>query len=156
MNKFKKILFPVDLSSTSEKIVPNVQMMVEKCNAELHLLFVARVLNHYQGMYVDVVAITKFEESVVSGATKKLEEFGYEHFKQVENVETTVATGDISNQILKYIVEKEMDLIILGTHGRKGLEKIVFGSVAERISKISPIPVMLINPYRNLSDTHVL
>ncbi len=155
MNEFKKILFPVDLSKTSGKIVSHVQMMVEKFDAELHLLFVARVLNHYQGMYVDVVAINQFEKSVVTGATKRLEEFKNEHFKSVSIVKAEVVTGDISNQILKYIVEKEIDLIILGTHGRKGLEKIVFGSVAERISKISPVPVMLINPYRKVSDVHI-
>ncbi|MBA3037832.1 MAG: universal stress protein, partial [Desulfobacterium sp.] len=40
------------------------------------------------------------------------------------------------------------DLLIMGTHGRKGLDKLIFGSVAEKVTKTTPIPMMLINPYK--------
>jgi nucleotide-binding universal stress UspA family protein len=36
----------------------------------------------------------------------------------------------------------------MGTHGRKGMDKIIFGSVAERVVKIAPVPVMVVNPYK--------
>ena len=39
-------------------------------------------------------------------------------------------------------------MLILGTHGRKGLDKIVFGSVAEQMAKVAPVPVLLVNAYR--------
>ena len=41
-----------------------------------------------------------------------------------------------------------VDLVIMGTHGRKGMDKIIFGSVAERVVKTSPVPVMVVNPYK--------
>ena len=44
-----------------------------------------------------------------------------------------------------------VDLVIMGTHGRKGLERIIFGSVAERVVKNSPIPVLTVNPYGGLA-----
>lgn len=52
MHHFKKILFPVDLSEASPKIVPYVREMAAKFNAEVHLLFVARILQHFTSIYV--------------------------------------------------------------------------------------------------------
>ena len=43
---------------------------------------------------------------------------------------------------------KKIDLVIMGTHGRKGMDKIIFGSVAERVVKTSPVPVMVVNPFK--------
>jgi nucleotide-binding universal stress UspA family protein len=41
-----------------------------------------------------------------------------------------------------------MDLVVMGTHGRKGIERVLFGSVADRVIKTSPVPVLSINPYK--------
>jgi len=48
---------------------------------------------------------------------------------------------------MKYITENEIDLVIVGTHGRKGLERFIFGSVAKSVFQRANIPVMIINPY---------
>jgi len=148
MKEFKKILFPVDLSESSPKIVPYVTTMAEKFGAEVHLLFVARVFEYFSGIYVPHPSISKFEDEVLEGATKKLKEFKEEYFSDLQDTKAEVAPGDISEEVLKYIQTKGIDLLIMGTHGRKGLEKVVFGSVAERVSKASPVPVLLINPYK--------
>jgi nucleotide-binding universal stress UspA family protein len=55
---------------------------------------------------------------------------------------------DLSEEILNYIEDRHTDLVIMGTHGRKDMDKIIFGSVAERVVKTSPVPVMVVNPYR--------
>jgi nucleotide-binding universal stress UspA family protein len=49
--------------------------------------------------------------------------------------------------ILNVIENEDVDLVIVGTHGRKGLEHTVFGSVAENVVRRSPVPVLTINPY---------
>jgi acetoin utilization protein AcuB len=46
------------------------------------------------------------------------------------------------------IYAEKIALVIMGTHGRKGMDKIIFGSVAERVLKASPVPVMVVNPYK--------
>jgi nucleotide-binding universal stress UspA family protein len=56
--------------------------------------------------------------------------------------------GDASEQILSYVEDQKIDLIIMGTHGRKGMDKIIFGSVAERVVKSSPVPVLVVNPFK--------
>jgi len=148
MKEFKKILFPVDLSESSPKLVPYVTTMAEKFGAEIHLLFVARVFQYFSGIYVPHPSISKFEDEVVEGAKKRLKEFTEEYFSGLPGTKAEVIAGDISEEILKYTESKGIDLLILGTHGRKGLEKVVFGSVAERVAKASPVPVLLVNPYK--------
>jgi len=148
MKEFKKILFPVDLSESSPKLVPYVTTMAEKFGAEIHLLFVARVFQYFSGIYVPHPSISKFEDEIVEGAKKRLKEFTEEYFSDLPGTKAEVIAGDISEEILKYTESKGIDLLILGTHGRKGLEKVVFGSVAERVAKASPVPVLLVNPYK--------
>ncbi|MBR9984971.1 MAG: universal stress protein, partial [Desulfosarcina sp.] len=64
------------------------------------------------------------------------------------NFQKRVLSGDAADEILKAIESENIDLIILGTHGRKGLEHVIFGSVAENVVKQSPVPVLPINPYK--------
>ncbi|MBU2621422.1 MAG: universal stress protein [Proteobacteria bacterium] len=146
--KFKKILFPVDLSETSPKIVPFVSSMAEKYDSKLHILFVARAFQYFTSIYVPHPSINKFEDEIAEGARKSLRDFTKKYFKDPESIMTAVVKGDAAEQIINYIEEQGIDLLIMGTHGRKGLDKIIFGSVAEKVSKTTPVPIMLVNPYK--------
>jgi len=148
MKEFKKILFPVDLSDTSEKIVPYVTAMADKFDSRIHLLFVARAFQYFNAIYVPNISIKTLEDQIVEGAKRRLKEFMDEHFNKFSSTKMHVSAGDISEEIMKYIKSENIDLLIMGTHGRKGLEKAFFGSVAERVVKISTVPVFLVNPYR--------
>jgi len=85
---------------------------------------------------------------VLEGAEKRLYEFADENFKDFPGTKTKVVAGDPSEEILSYIVAQGIDLVVMGTHGRKGLDKVIFGSVAERVVKSSPVPVMVVNPFK--------
>ena len=127
MKEFKKILFPVDLSETSPKLVPYVLTMTEKFGSEVCLLFVARVLEHFTSTYVPHPSIDKFENEVTEGAKKKIQEFKEEHFQAYPDTKAVVLSGDISDKILDYIKSEGFDMVIMGTHGRKGLENWPYG-----------------------------
>lgn len=148
MSEFKRILFPVDLSDSSAKIVPFVRTMASRFDSRLHLLFVARVFEYFSGMYVPPPSIADFEKQVVEGAEKRLYEFADEHFKDMAHTKSTVVSGEPAEGILNYIDSAGIDLVIMGTHGRKGLDKVIFGSVADRIVRSAPVPVMVVNPHR--------
>jgi len=148
MRPFEKILFPVDLSSVSRSIVPCVTMMAEAFKAELHLLFVARLFKYYDNIYVPPVSITEFEKEITTGGKRRLDEFVEEHLKDCCIFVAKVVPGEPGEQILHYIKSEEIDLVIMGTHGRKGMDRILFGSVAAYVVKMSPVPVMTVNPYR--------
>jgi len=148
MKEFKRILFPVDLSESSTKMVPYVQTVAEKFESKIHILFAARVFEYFTSIYVPHPSINKFEKEIIEGAEKRLYEFMDEHFSKFPSTKTVVVAGDASEEILNYIEDQHIDLVIMGTHGRKGMDKIIFGSVAERVLKASPVPVMVVNPYK--------
>ncbi|MGE0085434.1 MAG: universal stress protein [Desulfococcaceae bacterium] len=146
MKEFKKILFPVDLSETSQHIVPCVLTMGAKFNAEIHLLYVGRIFEQLKSIYVPHVSIKQMETDILAGATKKLGEFAEEFFETYPSCQKKVVIGDTAGEIINYAKTEKADLIIMGTHARKGLEKMLFGSVAEKVVKMSPVPVMCVNP----------
>jgi nucleotide-binding universal stress UspA family protein len=148
MKDIKKILFPVDFSEVSKKIVPYVQTMAEKFNAEVHVLFVARILDYFVSIYVPHASINTFEEEILKGGRKSMEQFIQEHFPGPSRTTSEVVLGDASDRILECLKKNQIDLLIMGTHGRKGMDKVLFGSVADRVSKMSTAPVLLINPFR--------
>ena len=147
MKKFNRVLFPVDFSESADKIVPYVQAVAERFGSQIHILFAARVFDHFTSIYVPHPSINKFEKELIDGAEKRLYEFVDQHFKEFPHTKTAVVAGDPSEEILNYIKAHEIDLVIMGTHGRKGMDKIIFGSVAERVVKLAPVPVMVVNPY---------
>lgn len=148
MKKVKKILFPVDLSEASPEIVPWVLFTAKKFSAEIHMLFVVRKFDHFSGFYVAQGSIENFKGEIIKGAEKKIEEFANRYFNGYPVCKTRVTVGDAAEEIINHIRSEGIDLVIIGTHGRKGLDRIVFGSVADRVIKMSPVPVLSINPYQ--------
>ena len=148
MKEFKRILFPVDLSESSEKIVPYVQAVAEKFNSKIRLFFAARVFDYFTSIYVPHPSINQFEKEIIEGAEKRLYEFVDEHFSKFPGTKTAVVAGDAAEKIIEYAEDQNIDLVIMGTHGRKGMDKIIIGSVAERVLKASPVPVLVVNPYK--------
>ena len=147
MIEFKKILYPLDLSDSSAKIVPYVQSVANRFESKIHLFFAARVFDYFTSIYVPHPSINQFEKEIIDGAEKRLYEFVDEHFSEFPDTRTAVVAGDAAEKIIEYIGDQQIDLVIMGTHGRKGMDKIIFGSVAERVLKTSPVPVMVVNPY---------
>jgi len=90
--------------------------------------------------------VAKFEEEMVQAAEQKMENF----LAGQKNIEAKVLVGDVAEEIIRHTEESSVDLIVMGTHGYKGLEKVMFGSVAEKVVRSSPCPVLTINPYKNL------
>ena len=148
MIAFKRILFPVDLSPVSGKVAPYVAQLATKLDAKVNVLFVARLFKYYSNIYVPNISIRSFEEELVLGGKKRLDEFAEEFLTDSIDYCTKVVAGEPGEQIIKHIKTEGIDLVIMGSHGRKGLDRILFGSVAEHVVKTSKAPVLTVNPYR--------
>jgi nucleotide-binding universal stress UspA family protein len=141
-------LFPIDLSDVSAELIPVVTAMARAFQSELHLLFVARIFRYYDNIYVPPVSIVEFEDKIVQGAERRLNEFVEEHLRECCVSQAQVLSGDPAEEIVKYIDSEGIDLVIMGTHGRKGLDRILFGSVATYVVARSSAPVLTVNPHR--------
>ena len=141
-----KVLVPVDFSENSKKILEAAGYFSGTCQAQLHVVFVVQSFDDYSGFFVPHMPVAKFEEEMVQAADEKMETF----LAGQKNITSKVLVGDVAEEIIRHAEESGMDMIIMGTHGYKGLEKVMFGSVAEKVVRASPCPVLTINPYKNL------
>jgi nucleotide-binding universal stress UspA family protein len=142
--EIKKILVPVDFSENSKKILDSAGDLAGQFGASLSVVFVVQSFDDYSGFFVPHMPVAKFEEEMVQGAEKKMENFLADH----EGIEAKVVVGDVAEEVVRHAQEAGVDMIIMGTHGYKGLEKVMFGSVAEKVVKTAPCPVLTINPYQ--------
>jgi len=142
---FKKILFPVDFSETSEQVLSYVLAMADKFDPHLFIVYVTRDLSYFTELDVPYPTIYSFNQDIKQGAEKTMQRFCDKHL-QGYNYTSHVLSGDPATELVNFIKDNEIDLVIMGTHGRKGLDRIVFGSVAESVSRNSAAPVMTIRP----------
>ncbi|MBF0476822.1 MAG: universal stress protein [Deltaproteobacteria bacterium] len=113
MKAFDRIMFPVDLSESSDRIVPRLKGIIKNFNAELHVVFVARIFGHFAGMHVPHPAIKNFEAEIVEGSKKRLAEFVDVYFPDYPKVKSAVLSGDITEQMLEYIDNNKIDLVMM-------------------------------------------
>jgi nucleotide-binding universal stress UspA family protein len=147
MKPIKKVLIPIDFSSNAKKIFLSGVEMAKQFDAQIHILYVAQTLQNYEGFFVPHRPISELEGELVQGAERKMEAFLAENQGAVR-CQSKVLLGDVAEEIVNYARQENIDMIIMGTHGYKGLERALFGSVAEKVVKTARCPVLTINPYR--------
>lgn len=145
MQNIKKILCALDLSQHSALVAEYAVTLAKAFDAEIVAVYAAPALTQYVGFHVPPSSIENFVGEIITGAEKTMEEFVAEHFVGVK-ARGIVVNGYAAEEVLSHAEEIGADLIIMGTHGRKGIDRILFGSVAEKVVKSSPIPVMTIRP----------
>jgi len=145
MAEIKHIMCAVDFSEMSAKVAAYTQYLAKSLNASVKVVYVAPSLSQYVGFHVPPTSIENFVGEIVSGAEKTMDSFIQENFSEID-VAGKVISGYAAEEILGFAKEEGIDLIIMGTHGRKGIDRVLFGSVAEKIVKSASIPVMTIRP----------
>jgi nucleotide-binding universal stress UspA family protein len=148
MKEFKKILFPIDFSESTPKILPYVLSMSQTFGGTVYLLYVVRDLKYLTSFHVPHPSLDLIEKEIAENSAKMMEKVCEEDLQGCPRFVKKILVGDAASEIIRYATEEKVDLIIMGTHGRKGLEKALFGSVAEKVVKNSPVPVLTVNPYK--------
>jgi len=146
MKQIKKILFPIDFTSHFESLLPWVSTFAGKFDATVYVLFVAQDLANYSTFYVPHVNIEDFQKQAMDSAKKRMTAAVQEFFKDFPKLETRVEAGAAAAKIVELAKKEQIDMIIMGAHGRKGLDRAIFGSVADKVVQSAPCPVMTIHP----------
>jgi nucleotide-binding universal stress UspA family protein len=149
MKDVKNILVPIDFSENSEKIVQHAALFAKKFEARLTILFVAQsFFETNSDFFVPHVPIAELEQDIFESSKERMALFMAESVDKEVKADSEVLLGDVAQEILDYAQDKRIDMIVMGTHGYQGLDKLLFGSVAEKVVKMSPCPVLTVNPYR--------
>jgi nucleotide-binding universal stress UspA family protein len=146
MKQVQKILFPIDFTSPFDSMVPWVSMFAEKFGATVYVLFVTQDLSNFSTFFVPHGNIQSFQEEAVASARKKMDAVAKQSFKNFPKLETRVEVGAPADKILDVAQKEQVDLIIMGVHGRKGLDRAIFGSVADKVVQGAPCPVLTVHP----------
>jgi nucleotide-binding universal stress UspA family protein len=141
---FKTILFATDFSEGSDFAFQSALSLARKFDSKLLIVHVINEPVDLRGFYVPHISFDKLEEEIEQGAEKLMEKFCRTQITDFNNYETFVLPGIPYDEIIKKAVEFNADLIVLGTHGRTGLDHVLFGSTAEKVVRKSPVPVMTI------------
>ncbi len=136
---FQKILCPIDFSEHSLAALDVALKVVQQNDAKLYLLTVAPTLAGTAGF--QPIPLDPYPLLEKDGQ-QQLARVGRERIPAAVRYETLVLSGDPAEQVLDTARNIGADLIVMGTHGRRGLVHMVLGSVAERVVRESPIPVL--------------
>jgi nucleotide-binding universal stress UspA family protein len=141
----KNVLFPTDFSPTSESALPYATAICRRFHSTLHLVHVlsdAGLLMMTGG--VDYISLGTIYEDAQNEAKERLDEISA-HFETIPH-RSYVRHGSVWRSLADIIEANEIDLIVVGTHGRTGLGKLLLGSVAEDILRHAPCPVLTVGP----------
>lgn len=144
----KKILVPIDFSDNAPKIFGAAVNVAKNFGAELVCMFVAQHFVDYDGFFIEHIPYLQFQEDIQASAEKKMAQFIKDNLPQDIVGSSMILAGDVSEEIISFATREKIDLIVIGTHGYKGLDRILFGSVAAYVVKTAPCPVLTVNPWR--------
>lgn len=147
----KRILWPTDLSKNALFALPYVRSMSEKYQAEVHLLYVAEDVSWFDHFYgdADPKFLTELQAKIIETAEEQLGKLCMTDLAGCRTFRRDIIVGNPVEEILKTIKDGKVDLVIMATHGHglKGtMVHFPFGSVTEKVTKSSPVPVLIINP----------
>jgi nucleotide-binding universal stress UspA family protein len=138
---FETIVIPLDGSETSRAILPQVRKLLFAKDAEVVLVRAISVPPGVEGQTLELT------ETLRARAAKELQALTRELTSKGARARFVVRKGDAADVILEVASEEGATLIAIATHGRSGLRRWAFGSVAEKILRASPIPVLAVRSF---------
>ena len=141
---YDRILLPTDGSEATTGVVDHAVELAHHHDATLHALYV-----------INTASLTDLPtDSGWEGISEALTQEGEHALQAVEQragdvaVETEMRDGSPATEIVEYATEQDCDVIVMGTHARSGVDRLLLGSVAERVVRSSTVPVLTIRVAR--------
>lgn len=137
------ILFATDFSDSSRPAADYAVTLTKLTGAHLHVLHVINELDEHQRVMIPREAFQVLEKELEVQAVKELDRFCREEAGALETT-TYAIVGAPFKKILEMGDKTNADMIVMGTHGRTGMEHVIVGSTAERVVRRSKIPVLTV------------
>jgi nucleotide-binding universal stress UspA family protein len=156
MADIKKILYATDFSENSKWALTYALSFAQKYNAKICILHVIQQPTYPLGMYAEISfdAMDKFNRDISGVTEKEMKNLCEVELQGFKNYESIILNGIPFIEIIRTAKEKEADLIVVGTHGRTGLDYVLFGSTAEKVVRKASCPVLSVRlPGREVKIT---
>jgi len=146
MLHIERILCPVDFSEVSAGSCGTAQLLARQYGARLLLQHVVDFSLPYYEYYAPSAYLVELQQTIRENAEKKLEEFAKSHTGDGVHPECILSEGSVTGAILSLASAQKVDLIVLGTHGAKGVDRSALGSVADKVLRKAGCPVLVSRP----------
>jgi nucleotide-binding universal stress UspA family protein len=145
MLTIERILCPIDFSEFSDRACDYAHSFARHFGAKLFVLNVAEPFVPLDPSYISPSLIDQVYTQQIADAEEKVRELATrQNWNDVEH-EVVLERGAVADAILQFVEGNNIDLITMGTHGRRGLDRLVLGSVTERILRTARPPVLAVH-----------
>lgn len=146
---YKRILVPVDGSATAARGLQEAIKLAKLTGAKLRLMHVVDQISFALGMESAAMVTGDMMQSLREGGVALLKKTAARVEKAGVGVDTVLCDG-LAGRVCDHVIEQaaawKADLIVLGTHGRRGFSRLLMGSDAELIVRLATVPVLLVRP----------
>jgi nucleotide-binding universal stress UspA family protein len=139
--KYKKVLFCTDFSEESDYAFQFALGIAKRDKGLLYILHVipANTYQKYTETYITKENLGKKQKDIEEGVNNQYEEHYVKKMENETKFRIVTKSGREAEEIIKFSNNEKVDLIVMGTHGRTGIEHVFLGSVAEKVSQRSPL-----------------
>ena len=142
--QIKTILFPTDFSNGARAAMDHAISLAKDYQAKLILLYVIQDISIAEWYIPSTISAGELIEDMQKSAWQEMDKWIDEVSKQVKDVEKMVVRGVPFVEIIQTAKERNADLIVIGTHGRTGIDHMLFGSTAEKVVRKAACPVLTV------------
>jgi nucleotide-binding universal stress UspA family protein len=142
--QIKTILFPTDFSNGARAAMDHAISLAKDYQAKLILLYVIQDISIAEWYIPSTISAGELVEDMQKSAWQEMDKWIAEVSKQVKDVEKMVVRGVPFVEIIQTAKERNADLIVIGTHGRTGIDHMLFGSTAEKVVRKAACPVLTV------------
>jgi nucleotide-binding universal stress UspA family protein len=142
--KIERILFPTDFSEGAAHALRYAVDLTKRYNAKLYVLHVIYDFAKATGSHIPHISADELYKEMNEWAIKEIDKSCVEDIRGLPDVDKKVLEGIPYEEIIKYAEKEKIDMIVIGTYGRSGLERFIFGSTAERVVRRAPCAVLTV------------
>ncbi len=146
MIEIKKVLFTTDFSPSGQFALNHALFLAEQYNTELHLLHV--IQTHRHDMIEPMAQVPNAEEiykMLCENAVVRLQEMVAGKQNGITIITHAVRGVNIPESIIEYVTDNDIDVVVMGTHGRHGVSRLLMGSVSEKVVRLAPCSVLTVH-----------
>ena len=145
MKRIRRVLYASDFSAASRRAFAAAVTMAKSLDAKLTIVYVlAPVGLTVHEQYLDAVTLDQLDKQARQWIARQLDKLAGNATRAGVRATTLLREGDPAEQIVRAGRSTQADLIVVGTHGRRGFPKVFLGSVAERVVVMAPCPVVTV------------
>ena len=142
--QIKTILFQTDFSNGARAAMDHATSLARDYQAKLILLYVIQDISIAEWYIPSSISVGDLVEDMQKSAWQEMDKWIAEVSQQVKDPEKMVVRGVPFVEIIRIAKERHVDLIVIGTHGRTGIDHMLFGSTAEKVVRKASCPVLTV------------